>query len=65
MPPHLFGAILTQQIDFAHSIVALLIGVAGGCLLAEFRIEPLRRAFARKTKPPTPQGGGDHGGPWG
>ncbi|HEY1880794.1 MAG TPA: hypothetical protein VGG68_12765 [Caulobacteraceae bacterium] len=65
MPPHILGAIFTQPIDFAHSIVALLIGVAGGCVLAEFRLTPLRRAFARKTKPPTVQGGGDHGGPWG
>lgn len=65
MPPHLLGAIFNQPIDFAHSIVALLIGVAGGCFLAEVRLPTLRQAFARKTKLPTAQSGDDHGGPWG
>ncbi|HWD67245.1 MAG TPA: hypothetical protein VG227_04720 [Caulobacteraceae bacterium] len=64
MPPHFLGAIFTQPIDIPHSIVALLIGVAGGCFLAEVRLPTLRRAFARKPKPPTVQGS-DHDGPWG
>jgi hypothetical protein len=65
MPPHALAAILTQPLDLAHSAVALLIGVAGGCILAELRFEPLRRALARRPKPSIDQDAGHHGGPWG
>ena len=60
MAPHALTAILSQPIDIYHAGVALMIGVAGGCFLAELRVKPLRRALARKPKPPV-----DHGGPWG
>ncbi len=65
MPPHDLAAILSQPLDLAHSIVALLIGVAGGGFLAELRFEPLRRALARRSKPPIDQDAGNNGGPWG
>lgn len=60
MPPHALATILSQPIDVYRAAVAVMIGIAGGCFLAEIRVKPLMRAFARKPKPRT-----DHGGPWG
>jgi hypothetical protein len=59
---HAFAAILSQPIDIAHSVVAIMIGLAGGAFLAELRLKPLARALARKPKA-APRI--DHGGPWG
>lgn len=40
-------------LDLDHAIVALMIGVAGGFFLAEFRLDALRRALRRVTgRPP-------------
>ena len=40
-------------LDLDHAIVALMIGVAGGFFLAEFRLDALRRTLRRVTgRPP-------------
>jgi len=39
-------------LDLDHAVVALMIGVAGGFFLAEFRLESLRRALRRVTGRP-------------
>lgn len=52
MSPHLLAQLAVQPLDSAHSFVALLIGVAGGCLVAGIRLKPLRRALAAKRAQP-------------
>jgi hypothetical protein len=60
--PHDLVALLSQPIDLDHAVVAVLIGLSGGAFLAELRLKPLVRAFARKLRPVETV---DHGGPWG
>ena len=49
---HFLATLGGGALDLDHAIVALMIGVAGGFFLAEFRLESLRRALRRVTGRP-------------
>lgn len=50
---HFLATLGGGTLDLDHAFVALMIGVAGGFFLAEFRLDSLRRALRRVTgRPP-------------
>ncbi|HEY2481733.1 MAG TPA: hypothetical protein VGI30_05990 [Caulobacteraceae bacterium] len=50
---HYLATLAGGTLDLDHAFVALMIGVAGGFFLAEFRLDSLRRALRRVTgRPP-------------
>jgi hypothetical protein len=61
MDVHALAALLHAPLDATQAALALMIGVAGGRLLSEVRLEPIRRVL-RGRRPPAPP---NHGGPWG